>query len=407
MRAEQHSIDGTLERIAGMKLWAFWMVVISTAVVISAPLCIWLYRQHRREVASVQNMKRVLSRSRSRARHRTGVARERLGTDGVVLLQKADFSEDGLPLAPAEEDELNPEKLITLGGLMSTCLLASLAACTLPCLLYRKQKDQQQLATVAQQGEPDAHDTPDAPDAPTSEQMISGGAEATAAPATPATPTARGVDEAGPKRAEPEQVAVTVMLPEAPPPAFVPPEEAPAMSVVATTPLPPSEAGPVTPSVASSGRGKRPGSPTPSQIEREETALPQDNPLVGGFKRLFGVGEPKQAEGTMPPTEEALQNWPELDRPDAAPLPPSEAGSISSSVVSAVPGQVPLPASASASEAGSVAPSSVGAAARVPLPPSEAGSVAPSSVGAAARVPLPPSEAGSVAPSVASSAATS
>ena len=392
---EQHSIDGTLQRLAGLHLWAFWMVVIVSSLLLTAPLLVWLYKQHQRRVASRRNMKRVLGRSRSRSRHRVGVGRGEMSAKGDdVLLQEED------PAAPpADQDEFNPERLITLGGLISTCLLACLAACTLPCLLYRKQKDHhQRLASDAQQGETDTAG------APSSDHMCRHGAEAVA-PAMPATPAVQREDEAGQEALALEHAPVTVMVTEAPSCAAVPPDEAPATSAVAAVPLPPSEAGSVAPSVASSGQGKRPPSPTPSQVEREAAALPKDNPLVDGFKRLFGGGETKQAPGTIPPTEQALQNWPELDRPDAAPLPPSEAGSVSSSVVSAVPGQVPLPASASASEAGSVAPSSVGAAARVPLPPSEAGSVAPSSVGAAARVPLPPSEAGSVAPSIASSAA--
>ena len=280
-------------------------------------------------------MKRVLGRSRSRSRHRVGVGRGEMSAKGDdVLLQEED------PAAPpADQDEFNPERLITLGGLISTCLLACLAACTLPCLLYRKQKDHhQRLASDAQQGETDTAG------APSSDHMCRHGAEAVA-PAMPATPAVQREDEAGQEALALEHAPVTVMVTEAPSCAAVPPDEAPATSAVAAVPLPPSEAGSVAPSVASSGQGKRPPSPTPSQVEREAAALPKDNPLVDGFKRLFGGGETKQAPGTIPPTEQALQNWPELDRPDAAPLPPSEAGSVSSSVVSAVPGQVPLPAS--------------------------------------------------------------
>jgi len=389
--------------------------------VAAAPLVVWLVRRHKRRMAMKQTMKSVLKRSLTRTRSRIGVTAGWEAQDDAVLLSGVG---QGSADAADDDGELRPERLISLGGLISTCVLAGLAVCTLPCLLFRKRCSHRRLVSDAQQGATDVTAGGGvAADVATLSRVAPSSREPAASEASAGTDTAAIVPAAA------TLAALASLLP--PPPVAEPavsqacaelvscgsaaaegdarkgveltPPATDAAAVAAVADIPADERhAPEAPVPGGSKKTIREGSRLEAIVNSLESAsgvdldgdgdvgLPghhapalvsaaacvlspptsagtaaapsTDPPYVGG-------GEPKPAPGTVPPTEQMLSSWPEIQRFEAPALPPSDTGSVASS--------------------------SVPAATWAPLPPSEAGSAATS----VARVPLPPSDAGSVASS--------
>ena len=115
-RLFQHSISTTVQRVAGLSLAMLTVIIAAGAALVVGPLAALLLLRARRRRQSILIQQQLLSRdkARSSSRERMRVAPE-----------------------AAAEDELDPTRLVSFGGLLSTCLIACLAACALPCMVAR------------------------------------------------------------------------------------------------------------------------------------------------------------------------------------------------------------------------------------------------------------------------------
>jgi len=126
-RLIEHSISGTVQRVAGLSLAALVVVTILSLASVGGPLAVYLFVRRRRSNRALLTQERLLSRgkSSSSSRARTRVA----------------------PAAP-EAADFDPAQLVSFGGMITTCLLACVAACSLPCMMARGRRDHRALGTA-------------------------------------------------------------------------------------------------------------------------------------------------------------------------------------------------------------------------------------------------------------------
>jgi len=137
VRVSRHSINGTVQRVAGMPLGGLIAVIVLSVLVVGGLPSYWFWKRRRQKVKRMLTHMRLLSR----ARVRVGSSTSRLpgGSPGNGAMPKDSGDADG---AGDDDDPLiQTLKFFSMSNLISTCVLACFAMCAFPCLLYRKRRD--------------------------------------------------------------------------------------------------------------------------------------------------------------------------------------------------------------------------------------------------------------------------